>query len=639
LSTLSALLQERLIPHLQLPDVKGMVPAGYHSEGTWILPHELSMVNPCMRVSKYQPGQRFAKHRDNGFTFSDDFRSIYTVLLYLNDDFEGGETVFFDEKNNSRFAITPEKGMCCVFSHETMHEGQVVSKGEKYILRTDLMFQRVSDFVSPTVLSPEYVEAERLYQLAITYQKDAQLQASTEAFRQAMAIHAQLESSRNQMRRTNQKDPLIATCLPRVIWHKILFLLSLQDICSQVALVNSFFYSVTQDSVFWFQKYCQHFHSFQNPYIVKNVAPEHKSWLLLFKYRYLAEHNFDCVAVDETCNFISCGSGLFSSRIGNSCGHLWHMRAGMWNILVGPDIEVPYDAHGDPDLSVFQLERVYYGRKDVVSEVRDEGAYAYLVDENVNIFNYLGHWVDYDGNDSGLPEKYEIPTQFNAIAAAICARYGLSVVKEPFDQYFGDEFKHRRNAVPLMVVVAPFGAAAPHRELFYSCLRWILPVCPFFCIISISEILVHYYNVKSCVVINVADSGVCTSTVVRGKEDEESIQYLQFEKTCIKYPVQKEVALSEDQTKAALAKLVEEKKGAICDAVMAQVERTKFQQVICGGRLMTDAIYQAFVHERFTLLKPHDEWADVHQIAIDAFVAAPTTRDLFRSHEIPERWK
>jgi len=58
-------------------------------------------------------------------------RRYLAMLFYLNDDFEGGETVFYPE-----CAIPPKKGSVLVFPPYWMfpHEGTPVLKGNKYIM-------------------------------------------------------------------------------------------------------------------------------------------------------------------------------------------------------------------------------------------------------------------------------------------------------------------------------------------------------------------------------------------------------------------------------------------------------------------------------------------------------------------------
>ncbi|MBO9688304.1 MAG: 2OG-Fe(II) oxygenase [Mitsuaria chitosanitabida] len=112
-----SLLWERLRT-LPLPELDG--------ERAVALPKEL-------RFYKYSPGQRFKMHKDGPWR-EDGRTSRLTLLVYLNDDFEGGDTDFRD------FVVRPEPGSALVFIHDTWHEGREVTAGTKYVLRSDVMY-------------------------------------------------------------------------------------------------------------------------------------------------------------------------------------------------------------------------------------------------------------------------------------------------------------------------------------------------------------------------------------------------------------------------------------------------------------------------------------------------------------------
>jgi prolyl 4-hydroxylase len=97
----------------------------------------LSGVNERLRCYEYQPGQRFAPHSDGAFVRQVGEQSLYTFMVYLNEDFEGGETVFLVEPEKS---IKPQTGMGLLFQHPIIHEGAEVTRGVKYVVRTDLMY-------------------------------------------------------------------------------------------------------------------------------------------------------------------------------------------------------------------------------------------------------------------------------------------------------------------------------------------------------------------------------------------------------------------------------------------------------------------------------------------------------------------
>ncbi len=103
-------------------------------------------LNEKLRFCKYQKDQLFSKHQD-GIYYPDAFsESKFTFLLYLNDNkgFEGGNTDFYTLKtdNNPIKTIVPKKGKLIVFDHRLWHKGALVTKGDKYILRSDIIIKR-----------------------------------------------------------------------------------------------------------------------------------------------------------------------------------------------------------------------------------------------------------------------------------------------------------------------------------------------------------------------------------------------------------------------------------------------------------------------------------------------------------------
>lgn len=87
------------------------------------------------RFYRYDVSERFNKHKDGSIQVSEQVASRWTFLLYLNDDFEGGETEFED------LTVVPKLGTALCFRHELRHKGCPVLKGRKYVLRTDVLYQ------------------------------------------------------------------------------------------------------------------------------------------------------------------------------------------------------------------------------------------------------------------------------------------------------------------------------------------------------------------------------------------------------------------------------------------------------------------------------------------------------------------
>ncbi len=103
---------------LNLPQLEG--------QGASCLPKDL-------RFYRYRPGQRFRMHKD-GPWIEGGLTSRLTLLVYLNDQFVGGETDFRD------FVVHPTQGDALFFIHDTWHEGRAVVSGTKYVLRSDVLY-------------------------------------------------------------------------------------------------------------------------------------------------------------------------------------------------------------------------------------------------------------------------------------------------------------------------------------------------------------------------------------------------------------------------------------------------------------------------------------------------------------------
>lgn len=103
-------------------------------------------LNERFRYYRYDPAQRFNAHRDGSVERSPTERSRVTFMIYLNDGFEGGQTIFYSEARVNGLrqvvaSIEPVAGMGLFFAHEWWHEGARVISGRKYVLRTDVMYR------------------------------------------------------------------------------------------------------------------------------------------------------------------------------------------------------------------------------------------------------------------------------------------------------------------------------------------------------------------------------------------------------------------------------------------------------------------------------------------------------------------
>ncbi|KAI8829270.1 hypothetical protein BJ741DRAFT_623473 [Chytriomyces cf. hyalinus JEL632] len=163
-SKLAQTIHERSTPHLPatMPE-DGDV---YNNEST---SHRvLDGINPRWRVYRYVPGAIYRPHIDGGwpkseynvdtdtYTFDASQGSTWsrrTFLIYLNEGFEGGETTYFVPSKDSvgvldGKSVVPRAGCAMVFPHGSvkgnlLHEGSGVTKGVKYIARTDVLYRKV----------------------------------------------------------------------------------------------------------------------------------------------------------------------------------------------------------------------------------------------------------------------------------------------------------------------------------------------------------------------------------------------------------------------------------------------------------------------------------------------------------------
>ena len=129
-----------------------------------------SAISGFLRTYCYEAGEFSAPHWDKSFRQVDGDRklvcfSAYSLLIYLNGGFDGGATTFFSSEGvvasargltplNARedlkvtAQVEPRKGSVLLFPHgkgeslypDPLHEGSVVQRGMKLLIRTDLVY-------------------------------------------------------------------------------------------------------------------------------------------------------------------------------------------------------------------------------------------------------------------------------------------------------------------------------------------------------------------------------------------------------------------------------------------------------------------------------------------------------------------
>lgn len=87
---------------------------------------QLVGLNERLRMYRYRAGQQFEPHMDHWYRPNNYQVTLHTVLVYFNDDFEGGETRFQDQVEQT---VMPRRCMAGIFQHRIRHEGALCAKG------------------------------------------------------------------------------------------------------------------------------------------------------------------------------------------------------------------------------------------------------------------------------------------------------------------------------------------------------------------------------------------------------------------------------------------------------------------------------------------------------------------------------
>jgi hypothetical protein len=121
-------------------------------------------LNPCFRFEKYEAGQEASAHMDDAFISLDaQERSFLSLLIYLNDGFSGGHTVFVCAPTESEgaegsgdstakeeviFSQVPVCGTAMIFQHDMLHAAHGMPHSmpdgapAKIVVRTDVVYRR-----------------------------------------------------------------------------------------------------------------------------------------------------------------------------------------------------------------------------------------------------------------------------------------------------------------------------------------------------------------------------------------------------------------------------------------------------------------------------------------------------------------
>eukprot|EP00730_Choanoeca_flexa_P004328 TRINITY_DN11660_c1_g5_i2.p1 TRINITY_DN11660_c1_g5~~TRINITY_DN11660_c1_g5_i2.p1 ORF type:complete len:751 (+),score=154.65 TRINITY_DN11660_c1_g5_i2:79-2331(+) len=257
----------RIQPLLTAKEVVQVIPVGFGNYGTW-LPLR---VNECIKFGRYESKQSFQPHVDGPWIPRHDEASVYTLVCYLNDDFEGGTTDFMKEPTklpestadaaqltDVEVRIQPKQGSVLLFTHDSLHQGAPVIKGVKYIFRTEIMYKR-KDMFEELDRTADYKET-KAYKKAITlYCASHELQQADDpqGFNDTYlkALKLQTEAKRSTSAIMAEED-LQLLPLSHDDWVNIFSKLAVENLVVVMRVCRAW-YRVAQDGRLWYKVYKQ----------------------------------------------------------------------------------------------------------------------------------------------------------------------------------------------------------------------------------------------------------------------------------------------------------------------------------------------------------------------------------------------
>ena len=226
--------------------------------GNW----EMNGLNTALRINKYSSDRNefFAPHMDAQYCPSGDERSFFSLVLYLNDGFEGGETCFYFPKDNSiqnkeltveeeikahggleegfeQIKVIPRTGSVVLFSQNILHESVPLLQKEhecKYILKTDIMLRRKE---KPFGFAVSEKEKEDYFQCLNYFREAQQAELSHksdeagELYERALSIRYSYPNALQPVKSypADTGCKAIGEILPAMVWENIFSHLNGQD--------------------------------------------------------------------------------------------------------------------------------------------------------------------------------------------------------------------------------------------------------------------------------------------------------------------------------------------------------------------------------------------------------------------------
>jgi hypothetical protein len=95
--------------------------------------------------ANYRENESFGIHTDTGSVFEPNYNlySKFTLLTYLNDNYEGGETIFYANNLVKTNKIIPKTNKTVIFDINLFHKSNIVLNGHKYWIGTEIVCEKL----------------------------------------------------------------------------------------------------------------------------------------------------------------------------------------------------------------------------------------------------------------------------------------------------------------------------------------------------------------------------------------------------------------------------------------------------------------------------------------------------------------
>lgn len=248
-------LYRRLLPHLVHEDFAGRIPLCFGHGGVWH-PHRL---NNCLKIVSYERNAgHFAAHRDGPWIPREDEASMFTVLVYLNDNQQGGETGLIGsaltghvgrrecDNGGASVFVLPLAGTMLLFNHDCWHIGLPSLHNAKFILRTELIFRRSHGaYVDRCVYrrGEDYADTRRLYASSMALLDRGEKDGFFTMYQDV--IQAQFDAMCTTMDEIGPHRQCLRN-LPREVLTRVFRFISLADVLAFMLVNRSTYYHVVQ---------------------------------------------------------------------------------------------------------------------------------------------------------------------------------------------------------------------------------------------------------------------------------------------------------------------------------------------------------------------------------------------------------